>query len=279
MKPKKLYIIGNGFDLAHNFKTKYSDFRKYLHNGNGEDFFLYQGLSEYYEEDLWSDFENILGTVDSNFIYEEEKDDYIDLIDLKMRDCYALIDTVEFKLDAEKLKNKFKDWITSINIIGERIFNFEDNSAFLTFNYTNTLEKIYGIPNCKHIHGDISNPIFGHRKGVCEKMRNEESFGASEISRHIEGFYNETTKDVMKIIQSNMSFFNSLSDVNEVVIYGHSLNSIDSPYYDIIRENIKNDAIWKRYYEQGKNELKLDIKISDSKTTEDVLFDSQMLTI
>ena len=28
----KLYIIGNGFDIAHNLKTRYSDFRCYLNN-------------------------------------------------------------------------------------------------------------------------------------------------------------------------------------------------------------------------------------------------------
>lgn len=29
---KNLFIIGNGFDLAHNLKTSYEDFHKYLKN-------------------------------------------------------------------------------------------------------------------------------------------------------------------------------------------------------------------------------------------------------
>ena len=30
MQPKTLFVIGNGFDIAHGLPTKYSDFRDYL---------------------------------------------------------------------------------------------------------------------------------------------------------------------------------------------------------------------------------------------------------
>ena len=47
-----LYIIGNGFDLAHGIKSKYSDFRDFLASNQLE---LYQGLQEFFDEDyLWS---------------------------------------------------------------------------------------------------------------------------------------------------------------------------------------------------------------------------------
>ena len=58
----KLFIIGNGFDLFHGFKTGYNHFKDYLKNYNCPfndtfslaDFFLGEN------EDLRSDFENKL---------------------------------------------------------------------------------------------------------------------------------------------------------------------------------------------------------------------------
>ena len=32
----KLFILGNGFDIAHHIKTEYSDFKRFLENYNPE---------------------------------------------------------------------------------------------------------------------------------------------------------------------------------------------------------------------------------------------------
>lgn len=67
----RLFIIGNGFDLAHGLKTKYEDFRKYLEENNEN--FLYrleymygfcrESNKKYVEKYLWQDFEKNLGCI------------------------------------------------------------------------------------------------------------------------------------------------------------------------------------------------------------------------
>ena len=60
----KLFIIGNGFDLAHNLPTRFDPnfkniARKYEQDGFWD---LYQSR----ENEIWSDFENLLGYPDFN---------------------------------------------------------------------------------------------------------------------------------------------------------------------------------------------------------------------
>ena len=70
MPGKTLYIIGNGFDLAHGMATRYSDFKQWLiENGRIdvihelESAFPVQKDNEFL---LWSDFEKALGLYDIN---------------------------------------------------------------------------------------------------------------------------------------------------------------------------------------------------------------------
>ena len=63
-----LIIIGNGFDLAHNLNTRYSDFMEYLWKNDKE---FYDRLTKYiYDEDLWNDFETALGYFDDGELLE-----------------------------------------------------------------------------------------------------------------------------------------------------------------------------------------------------------------
>ncbi|MCB8999333.1 MAG: hypothetical protein H6540_04595 [Bacteroidales bacterium] len=49
----KLYIIGNGFDIHHGIKSKYSDFKDYVEKN---DKVLFDSLEKYFNQDeLWSD--------------------------------------------------------------------------------------------------------------------------------------------------------------------------------------------------------------------------------
>lgn len=62
---KTLYILGNGFDIAHDLKTKYSDFYKYLLENKDTQTFLYNMINAYgtYDDEWWYTFEENLGMV------------------------------------------------------------------------------------------------------------------------------------------------------------------------------------------------------------------------
>ena len=166
----KLFIIGNGFDQNHGYKTGYKDFRDYLKEND----YSIDGtfsLSDFFnneDETLWSDFENRLGEVDyeetgSYYSYdltEELSDKEWDrassnnrylceefesvVIRFKPCLCQAVSDFVTEAVDYDQtlVKKEFS-----------KLFSSED--LFVSFNYTKTLEELYEIAesNILHLHG------------------------------------------------------------------------------------------------------------------------------
>lgn len=177
-----LFIIGNGFDLAHGIKSSYEHFHQYLRNKYG-DFqnskwiipYVYADNKKCSEIDaanlvmrlvslaekdgnLWSDFENSLGKFDyARFFESEGFDEYTHLTQLSLEISIPLI------------KEFFSDWVSSIDIDKvKKIDSFDrlidrENDYFVCFNYTSTLEKVYSAKNVCHVHGNTKeNIILGH---------------------------------------------------------------------------------------------------------------------
>jgi hypothetical protein len=55
---------------------------------------------------------------------------------------------------------------------------------------------------------------------------------------------NKLVKDTNGIIQNNQVFFNSLGDIDKIVVLGHSLNLIDQPYMKEVEQKSKANAQW-----------------------------------
>lgn len=71
----QLWIIGNGFELAHELKTRYYDFRDYLEeHDSGLKNTLEEGYSDSFE--LWSNFEDVLGRLDYDDLLEVYRDEF-----------------------------------------------------------------------------------------------------------------------------------------------------------------------------------------------------------
>ena len=75
----KLYIIGNGFDLAHRLPTQYWDFRTYLENlypdflnSFEQHYYIYpKDADEYKKNLLWNSFESNLANIDEDIIIDD----------------------------------------------------------------------------------------------------------------------------------------------------------------------------------------------------------------
>ena len=70
---KTLYFIGNGFDIAHEIKSRYRDFWDFM-NASKEYDDLVTMLEELYGctvKDLWCEFEKALGLITGKVIYED----------------------------------------------------------------------------------------------------------------------------------------------------------------------------------------------------------------
>lgn len=310
---KRLFIIGNGFDIAHGLPTKYLDFRKFLEK---DDFSFFERIFEIYKysfrriihpvthevlnlngnEDeydlLWKDFEFNMREVNEDLIfdeyefgveYETEYDDQIkENIERDILETFYGI--------YEHLQSKLNEWISSIDITNltkkSSLINNENYDLYLNFNYTRVLEEVYDIEEeiC-HIHGEMGETplIMGHNnknkinglkreldyyrtRNIIISNENELEEGMDEYEEYekleetnnefterikceeLLKYYQETYKAPSYYIEENYSFFESISDIEEILIIGHSLNEIDMPYFEYIFSKVNGSVKWKVYY-------------------------------
>ena len=275
----KLYIIGNGFDIAHDIKCKYCHFGDFLAD-NYPDY--YESIMGGYcrSNALWKDFENELpscathieefGSQMGNEMREELDYDPMDDMGIGrwLDDQYRFLN---------ELPKYLRLWVESIDTKKEAVYQFNKDSVFLTFNYTDTLEYVYGIDsdNIKHIHGYVKNKkeelVIGHCNQkiisyALEKKKEAETnfvdFSVSTFDR-VSKYCEVTLKRTSRIIDENTDFFESLSDVDEVIIIGHSLNTVDMPYFKKVFNSISDNVIWKAYYFEEKDEKPFEKVLSD----------------
>ncbi len=255
---RTLYVIGNGFDLHHGMKTSYADFHSYVKNeySSWAYFFSYiypngVGCSP------WSDLEGALGLFDIIEIYNNLTEDYEKEDGHEGRYFSQMEDTPEILLRPmyENFRKYYNGWVHSIRICGEKdeqIPYFCQEGLFFTFNYIETLEKLYEIPqeNINYIHGrryTNDELIVGHNKPCINYkniLRESDEFYKEEPYRIMAMFFNNLKKDVDGIIRRNESYWKTLGKIDKVVVYGHSLNEIDRPYFEKIKQSIMPNAQW-----------------------------------
>ncbi len=265
---KKLYVIGNGFDRYHDLNTEYSHFHKYLkkkkcelkrkdkHQVSLKDYLDDYFIMDLNDDALWKNFESNLDTFDYESFYDEYN--YTDPLSegFKPSEVFGLEDELTEKGEAliDDIRNAFEDWLMDIKIedINKKL-DLKNDAKFLSFNYTLVLENVYNIKseNILHIHGDIktSSLIFGHNRELEMKPElnengdsNRTMFTDSESASKIP-FY-MFKKPVNEIISKNIEFFESINDIDEIIVLGHSLSPIDIPYFEEIKKRTKDDTKW-----------------------------------
>ena len=300
---EQLFILGNGFDIAHRLPTGYKDFVHYIEREDASDdektlldFLIhYIGKPFYNGRFLWKDFENKLGEADfsqdiSNAEYRE--DQLYDEAD-KDPDYYAYqasahLSTV--KHIAASLPYIFEKWIRTVDIDEARpIETFRhlirrNQATFLTFHYTKTLEEVYHERHVKHIHGAIDgeNILVGHgnhleRVHTYEKDKINPLTELSSIDdinytlRSVDSAYNSWSKNIKQNIIKNADYFSSLEayNIKEVYSFGFSYNEIDMPYIKIIIDGFKNPCnvkwIFSDYNEDANQEYERILRNNDFK--------------
>ena len=261
---KRLFIIGNGFDRAHNLPTSYWDFRKYIltRYPDAESYYFIpestlmpKGDEEYDEAEVagyivniidscrdgwWSELEAYLG----DDVYETFLED-LPSVNIEDEDCfhdvYTNEDLSEHILNTfVGVNDLFVDWVKNglgdIDFYGIKKPEIEamidSNAFFLSFNYTKTLELGYGINENQvcHIHGSVESLpneiIMGH--GNDEPVTEHSYSIGTEAS--FGKLKRKLRKDTVGIIHKNEKFFWQLSDVQEIYSYGFSFSEVDMVY-------------------------------------------------
>lgn len=275
-----LFIIGNGFDLAHDLPTQYINFREYLDEQDWSFLMMLEETYgfcsdsniEYLNKYLWQDFESNLSYINETEILELGA--HIDL-GLEGGD-YGVEETLDHYWEEQygyikKINDYLNSWINQIDINVNKKTNFineENNDLFITFNYTLLLEEVYNIESYDilHIHGSIDTydtpPVIGH--GDYQKIEEMKSKALEYANVHMEketsiynavhNFYERTFKDVKHYIQWNKNFFHKLNEVEQVFIIGHSFGNVDLPYFKEILSHVPKNTQWNVYYHKPEEE-------------------------
>lgn len=231
--PRKLYVIGNGFEKHHGLPCGYADFRAWLQVNRPD---VHRELIRLYGEsasDLWSDFEKGLSCFDL--------DNYPD--DVKKAELVKLKDG---------LNEAFGAWIKTIGAPGKEkaIEDIDKSAVFFTFNYTRTLEDFYGIDESRvvHLHGVVDNGgfIYGHDRSPndmddedIESQRRDlgpDLFADLVHMKMSREFADVFRKPVSEVLEKHRRNFEALAGIEEMIVLGFSYSDIDRPYFERIIE-------------------------------------------
>lgn len=256
MRNVPLYIIGNGFDLWHKLPTSYSDFALFA-EGTLEEIEEYFHLGKS-QQPPWHEFEQHLGEFDDTNFYQAHNHTDVNADDFRPSHAYALTDDLAEQAEnlVDSIRRAFTDWILTIDLSRTAPkTSFPLNAHFLSFNYTRTLEVVYGIPPSRiyHIHGVVDDDyaadlIFGHGNHIQEEPEldsegnsNRHLFTDAQAAAKYPLY--ALQKPVLETLKNGAPIFDTWSDVSEVVVIGHSLNEIDLPYFRALAKKI-NKSHW-----------------------------------
>ena len=272
---RTLYILGNGFDLMHGVQSSYHAFRDSMGKNNK----VRRTLEEYFNvADLWANLEESLAHFDLNRMCNSYvMDAMLEIMDVYGEDAGAAeyYMAVEYAIEplriiAVELPKTFRRWVESLEIgTDERpllhLFGNGRGKVF-NFNYTEFPEVMYNIQeeNICYIHGcrkkikyqPKEDLILGHLPGLSDASyyveekpvwkKNPynrylvESAQNNAIDMAVQ-YDNSFTKKCSEIIRTKAHFFCGLSNIQNVVVIGHSLSPVDWDYFVKIRDSFPNN--------------------------------------
>lgn len=268
------FLIGNGFDLNYGLKTSYQDFYEhYMTLPESKDDLLATSIME--EPKLWSDLEVGLGVL----FGKTDAKDLGKFFDSKFR----LEDALVKYLKNEQKKVDVTNWNALIAEFKKNVVDFysdfseqdqqeylsflhgcrEIDYRFVTFNYTNILDKIiaksstnnvFSTHECNartytdrikpafHIHGTLDE---GFILGIdSEKQGSENTF--AQYPRYKKFLIKRVTNENLKN-NKNATFKGILSDSRYICLYGLSIGETDESWWKQIAnwlsQNPKNRLV------------------------------------
>lgn len=237
----RMLIVGNGFDLEHDLKTAYWNFREYLEENHLDFLIAFEKMYNFYPVDfgdpyvgkdaqqkweknlkskLWESFEEAIGSPDIGSMLNTSEC-ILDNLDLDGGNV-GIEDTMD-----EYWRNEYgfikqfpeyvKEWIEQIStkdIVPRKQALVNDEECIcLSFNYTDTLENVYHIGDVLHIHGSVCKnswvePIMGHY--------NRENIEKHKVAANKAGeYFDEGEESIQKAIAEFLEPINK--DTDEII--------------------------------------------------------------
>ena len=265
MKSGTLYVIGNGFDRRHGIPSGPADFKQFVCSTDRS---LYREIENYLPmDDEWNDLETALADMDADALIENLG---------HFMTSYGAEDWSEsghwgFQHEVQNvverlscgLRQRFAEWVRQLPIPGRAtaknmLAKLDRDAVFFSFNYTCTLGKLYGVSQenilfihgCANIAGD--ELVLGHAWNPLTRKSLNARYDISEIDKRlmqanniIDGYFSATFKRYAELIAHHREFFDALTDIEHVIVLGHSLSDVDAAYFEALlaRRNVA-DAQW-----------------------------------
>lgn len=274
-----LYIIGNGFDIHHDIPSQYYNrkgggcFRKWLEENDCETLCKIDDNFGCQLEEWWVKFEENLASIETLQVAYQEAFEHYPVFgsdDFHDRDWEEAGIAVELRLNEvySNISDALRKWIIQLppGNNKKKIRIDMENTIFLSFNYTRTLEDLYGIPYDKilHIHGCVDNEslVFGHGEQYSTLQKKMEKFERVEEgdvvyqSAKDSALYGVSAhrKKVEEIMNDQQNWFEKLQGITHIHILGHSLGDVDLPYFYKIFESCNKNNVFVEYSCRNKKE-------------------------
>ena len=298
---RRLLIVGNGFDLAHRMKTTFDNFIESDPSFESR-FGMFRG-----EDGLWRGFENKVGVIVSHIaknyaVYPDIAEKMDDILREYKPDEHGIpayyVTGSEFSdrfeggnaklayydMCFEYFCDEFKRYLvrkyddTGIRETVKRIDGMErflgQFSDIISFNYTSTIESLYGRGDVIHIHGDLNEDILlgckpideaenliiteeypdidvfeKSKRGHQERAAYYDEYGRPKYQTEslFRGLKDGCDKEMGEFRDSVESFSKIRNerrqclidrfdpeDYSSIAIFGHSLGETDRDFFDII---------------------------------------------
>lgn len=243
-----IIIVGNGFDVNHGLLSRYSNYKTWLCNHNKQ---LYDFLERYIDVkgDWWNDFERSLSEINvPKLINETPPDNSPSILGIPPSFYEPACGHLDHIRD--EISKSFSEWINTMVVASVRkCVDLPKASLYISFNYTDTLERVYGIKEVKilYIHGKAlrgDNLIYGHGKNqyrlehdVKKKYGLYESkdffkagtYGDSEFQLTHHLAYWEK-RPYTQLVRYSEILFPIVKNSESVYTYGFSFSEVDFPY-------------------------------------------------
>lgn len=253
-----LIIIGNGFDKWQGLNTGYWDFRDYYLAHRDE---ILRKL-RIKKKKFWDECGNCIPVSDVELVYgdpfvpKELDDDFwgsfemsLDKIDAERINLFFGKDRRGLRQMRKSIHNAkrilqeaFCRWIATVDITPKDTpYAFGENCLFLNFNYTDTLQKRFGVKeeNEFHVHGEADDPksiVVGHAnhphlpEGMLYRLG-----GRFRGLFFVERLLYETDKHVqdnIRLLCMYLATHAVMADhIKQIFVLGHSMSPPDIEYF------------------------------------------------
>ena len=260
-----VYLIGNGFDRNLGLRTSYKDFYNFYkkQGSSNENIRKIKEFIANGESELWSDLEEALGKITTEF---DDPNGFVDILKDISDNLLQYIKTEARCLTIESNANeKLKHYLCSpfdclaTEIKRSAVEHFQNqnrelwNVNVITFNYTDILEQI--------LHDNIGNSIGRHHNNAEVVLRSIEHIHGDCDSSIILGV-NDTTQisnddfktneDLLDWLVKSKTQVNRadgverkcktlISEANLICVFGMSFGNTDKLWWDLIKHRLNTN--------------------------------------